>query len=373
MKASETQINKSVHALVCAGNYASKTPDIDNKIGLLTSKKNDPGLKDHFRLYEEAYMAGRTENLTAGTTTETVMRETYLGNIESLSMYFNYMRVVGALRLSQGGWISTDVSFAWTHAPKFLTKSQLTDVCLGLEAYTDDPQGLANHPVSRTISEFVGMEELDLGEKKALLEAYNSLLPFFDQNDREIHLLIRGLRGSIFGQGLIEKFAKSLAQVLYSGKIVRASEFWNMINTFNEVNTEKHTEHLLSLVHHVKEFIVNLDKQLSMYQLLHLVRAFKRVDVPYHREMMTVMLIYERQLEGSLLITDSSFEESACGGCFYETVSDGIVKDPSGFRRKYDQLVRKAEERNIHLIEPAPFPRERALTWDCPKLGFVTE
>ena len=56
------------------------------------------------------------------------------------------------------------------------------------------------------------MEELDLGEKKALLEGYNSLLPFFDQNDREIHLLIRGLRGSIFGQGLIEKFAKSLAQ-----------------------------------------------------------------------------------------------------------------------------------------------------------------
>ena len=140
LKASETQINKSVHALVCAGNYASKTPDIDNKIGLLTSKKNDPALKDHFRLYEEAYMAGRTENLTAGTTTETVMRETYLGNIESLSMYFNYMRVVGALRLSQGWWISTDVSFAWTHAPKFLTKSQLTDVCLGLEAYTDDPK-----------------------------------------------------------------------------------------------------------------------------------------------------------------------------------------------------------------------------------------
>jgi hypothetical protein len=310
LQATEKQKNKSVHALVCAGGYASAVESIGNKIEALISGKTSSNLKGHFDLYKEAYQTGKTRTFIEGSTTETIMKN-YMGNIKPLDDYFSYMVAVSMCRSIHWYWVDEDISFAWIHAPMFLTNNQVQEITdmVREEDFWDDKDcrdiiHLNNSKKNKTLydtaldnilKELLKVSELAPKKQEELFKAYNSLKKYFPKESAEKSKIVQALRQCVLTKESVNPLTELLLEIIDEDKQeIDPGNFWDNLYTFNEAGW-KGWNHLSSMVAHMKEMIVGKKmiagseelefvgrKKLSFMEFHQMTRAFYRVDQKNH-------------------------------------------------------------------------------------------
>ncbi len=361
LKMNTTQQNKSVHALVCAGGYASASLGSDEKVKSLISAKNESHLNEHFKIYEGAYTAGKTKIFVKGTITESVMKNTYMGNIQSINDYFNYMIAVSILRSINGYWTAIDISFAWENAPKFFTNKQIQGIKnyapeeinkilgsgLSITAKTVMPQELNNSVIGETLKKLLDTSNLGEERQQELLYAYRMLEPYFDRESSRKVFIIGALSSCVLTQGDIMQVIELLAKFIDPVETVDPDKFWDTMNTFNESVAQKGIEHFISMLHNMKRVIIGKSK-LKWLDFHDLVRAFYRAESKNHIPMAAIFQIVDEHMEvkslnGQVHVADEiaiidKFEKIPSRGHFYTDLSEATVENPEIFQNLVEQL-----------------------------------